>query len=233
MKRTFETAALSDLPDDAVLECGVCWWVYDPDQGDELAGIEPHTPFTALPGDWRCPSCDAERAKFLLPEGGVVEAETPCTSETLETRQTALIAAYRQAEDAMVGLPVHNPLLEISAVGFQEFQDGFAGILITPWCMNIVVMPGEKASLGALGSQSELVFPSGAYNFTLSHLDGVGLLQSCSLFSPMDEFTSQQQAQETADAAAKALFTEPKAEPAPPREIEKPVSRRVLFTVGG
>ncbi len=46
-------------------ECGVCWYVYDPAQGDEVWQIPPGTPFEALPAHWSCPRCAAEAAQFL------------------------------------------------------------------------------------------------------------------------------------------------------------------------
>ncbi len=52
--------------DDATrLECRICWYLYDPAEGDEQEQIPPGTPFTALPEHWRCPQCDAEQDKFL------------------------------------------------------------------------------------------------------------------------------------------------------------------------
>ena len=39
------------LTDDARLECGICWWVYDPAEGDELGHVTPGTPITSLPDD--------------------------------------------------------------------------------------------------------------------------------------------------------------------------------------
>ncbi|MGL3104281.1 rubredoxin [Bradyrhizobium sp. BR 1432] len=47
------------------LECGICWIVYDPVNGDDVARIAPGTPFSALPEDWRCPNCDASKSKFM------------------------------------------------------------------------------------------------------------------------------------------------------------------------
>lgn len=46
-------------------ECGVCWTVYDPANGDDVAQIAPDTPFEALPDDWRCPNCDGPKQKFM------------------------------------------------------------------------------------------------------------------------------------------------------------------------
>lgn len=58
----------SGLADDEVLECGICWTRYDPAEGDAVAQISPGTPFSALPEDWRCPTCDAPREKFMVVE---------------------------------------------------------------------------------------------------------------------------------------------------------------------
>jgi rubredoxin len=47
------------------MECRICWYVYDPAEGDEQEQIEPGTPFRGLPDYWRCPQCDAEPNAFL------------------------------------------------------------------------------------------------------------------------------------------------------------------------
>ena len=48
------------------LECGVCWHVYDPAEGDPVWQVAPGTPFEALPPHWSCPNCAAEKSKFLV-----------------------------------------------------------------------------------------------------------------------------------------------------------------------
>lgn len=55
----------TDVGDDAKMECGVCWHVYDPAVGDPVWQIPPGTPFSALPEDWRCPNCDAAQERFM------------------------------------------------------------------------------------------------------------------------------------------------------------------------
>lgn len=47
------------------MECRICWYVYDPGDGDAEQQVPPGTPFTGLPGDWRCPQCDGEPGLFL------------------------------------------------------------------------------------------------------------------------------------------------------------------------
>ncbi len=67
----FEGSFLGDkdrLTPQARLECGICWWVYDPRQGDDVRGIPPGTPFADLPDDWCCPGCDNPKHKFMVTE---------------------------------------------------------------------------------------------------------------------------------------------------------------------
>jgi rubredoxin len=45
-------------------ECLVCGYVYDPAKGDLDSGIQPGTPFEALPDDWICPDCGAGKDMF-------------------------------------------------------------------------------------------------------------------------------------------------------------------------
>ena len=53
------------LQDESRLECRICWYVYDPAEGDDLGQISPGTPFSLLPDHWRCPQCDSEKGMFL------------------------------------------------------------------------------------------------------------------------------------------------------------------------
>jgi len=44
--------------------CNVCGYVYDPEKGDEDAGIKPGTAFEDLPDDWVCPTCGVSKDEF-------------------------------------------------------------------------------------------------------------------------------------------------------------------------
>ena len=62
------TPTLNDtarLAADTRLECRICWYVYDPAEGDPQEQIPPGTAFLQLPEYWRCPQCDAEPNAFL------------------------------------------------------------------------------------------------------------------------------------------------------------------------
>lgn len=67
---TFEGSFLGDnskLSDDGIrMECGICWHVYDPAQGDPVWQIAAGTPFSRLPEHWACPNCDAPKHKFMV-----------------------------------------------------------------------------------------------------------------------------------------------------------------------
>lgn len=68
-RRSFEGSYLGDrlsLRPQSRLECKICWWVYDPAQGDPQWQIPPGTPFADLPAHWRCPECDGDPEQFLL-----------------------------------------------------------------------------------------------------------------------------------------------------------------------
>lgn len=45
-------------------ECTICGYIYDPEKGDPEHGINPGTPFDALPDEWVCPLCGAAKDMF-------------------------------------------------------------------------------------------------------------------------------------------------------------------------
>ena len=122
MNSRFEGSYMGDaskLDDDARLECGICWWVYDPVVGDDVAQVAPGTPFAQLPDTWRCPNCDAEKPKFMV-IGSVMGATRELDAVT------RLVNFYRHASINMKGLPIYNPTLAVEAIGFRE-HDGAPG----------------------------------------------------------------------------------------------------------
>lgn len=47
------------------MQCKVCWYVYDPDQGCEMFEIEPGTAFNDLPDYFTCPNCGSAKTMFI------------------------------------------------------------------------------------------------------------------------------------------------------------------------
>lgn len=61
-------AASDEGESPAAMECGICWYVYDPAHGDPVWQVPPGVSFDRLPDRWSCPECDAPRHKFLRVE---------------------------------------------------------------------------------------------------------------------------------------------------------------------
>jgi rubredoxin len=45
-------------------ECIACGYIYDPAEGDPIAGIPAGTAFEDLPDDWLCPDCGLGKEEF-------------------------------------------------------------------------------------------------------------------------------------------------------------------------
>ena len=66
---------------------------------------------------------------------------------------TALESAFRRiAATRMAGLPINHPLLAVEGVGFRLWQGKWLGVLVTPWAMNLVLLPDSDAEFEALAS---------------------------------------------------------------------------------
>lgn len=65
MNMSMATTDQSRLDAGTKLECRICWYVYDPAEGDPIEQISPGTAFNDLPDYWRCPQCDAGPNAFL------------------------------------------------------------------------------------------------------------------------------------------------------------------------
>ena len=234
----------------AVMECKICWHVYDPAVGDDTRQVLPGTPFLDLPDDWTCPECGGAHEQFMvLRDPGSAAARM---SDWIEDRTRALVADFTEIYHAkMRDMPVINAALHVQAVGFQPHGDAVLGVLIAPWFINLILLPGPDDDWQALkpGEKEVIAFPSGDYEFLHNRREQVGGYKACSLFSPMEDFNSQMQAVEVARAVMAALFDAEnraetdraaeiraarEAELAPPPEPEAdPVpTRRRLITAG-
>jgi len=121
--------------------------------------------------------------------------------------------------ERMEGVPMLNPALEVEAVGFRPWREHWLGILITPWFMNVVLMPRVDAAWQTVGERETRhhLFPGGVFEFIGGREATLGDYQACSLFSPMFEFADQREARATALAALDALFDPASREAAPVR----------------
>lgn len=159
-------------------------------------------------------------------------SDAPINAQAIKA---AVERVYRHIErERMADLPILNPALSVEAIGFRDWQGYWLGVLITPWCMNLMLMPldPENGEARTAGSQRLLGFPGGEFEFIAGHDDDLGPLEFCSLYSPVNEFIDQAAAVATAEAAINLLFdaalqsVDPDA-PAPPSQRQ--VSRRDLL----
>ncbi len=128
---------------------------------------------------------------------------------------SALTLQLRQVEqtfrnihrERMQGLPFLNPALEVEAVGFMPWLNGYIGVLITPWFINLMLLPRDE-TWGDLqvGSKVTHRFDSGAYEFTVGQEPTIGNYQMCSLFSPAQEFADHTAAVATAKEVMQGLM---------------------------
>jgi [NiFe] hydrogenase assembly HybE family chaperone len=139
-------------------------------------------------------------------------------------RAAELEACFRRIADTrMAGLPFLHPGLAVQAVGFSPEPDApavLAGVLVTPWFMNLVRLPvraldgGAGAAAGWLAVGAKASRPVGALalDFIGGREDGLGVFESASLFSPMQAFADQAAAVVAAQAALDHL-RQPEAAP--------------------
>ncbi len=111
--------------------------------------------------------------------------------------------------ERMAGLPLLNERLQVEVLGFQVYEGRVLGILITPWLMNLVLLPGEQDHWEDLtmGHKEPHVFPAGTYKFMVNEIEEIGACQTHSLYSPMREFQSQAHVRAAAEAILRDLMT--------------------------
>lgn len=144
-----------------------------------------------------------------------------------------LVAVFDNiARTRMHDVPICNRVLQVEAVGFQRTPAGhWAGVMITPWAINLLCLPGQLEGwpLLAACSKHDWHFPSGDYEFTVAEEDSIGNYHLCSLFSPALEFETHEAARLTAIATTHALFAEPLTAPA---ATANSTSRRAFLGLG-
>ena len=139
--------------------------------------------------------------------------------------------------ERMADVPILNRRLAVEAVGFCEWEDSFLGVLITPWFMNLMLVPraaDETTTAGHSGDTSTVAFPAAELEFIDGEETGIGRYRMCSLFSPVFEFEDHAAAVETASAVLEQLLTPAGEDDDRPSASTGPtstgrVSRRDLF----
>jgi len=129
--------------------------------------------------------------------------------QTTEIEQLA--DAYRnKVQPRMRDLPVYNAALKVETVGFSLYEGRLCAVLITPWCMNLLLLPGLDDDWSALtpGKTVEVSFPAGEYSFTLSLTQDIMPHLSLPLFTTVLDFEDQDMARDVASEVLRSLFQE-------------------------
>jgi [NiFe] hydrogenase assembly HybE family chaperone len=119
-----------------------------------------------------------------------------------------LEATFRDIlETRMQGVPILNPALSVEAIGLRTWQGHWLGALVTPWFINLMVLPGDGAWRSVPDRDSVwYAFPAGRFEFIAGSEPRLGEYHACSLFSPVSEFGDHETARETARVALESLF---------------------------
>ncbi|CAA7616620.1 Hydrogenase expression/formation protein hupT [Candidatus Terasakiella magnetica] len=142
-------------------------------------------------------------------------ADPLSAAEQARIQQLATVF-HRIGEERMKDLGLYNHALQVEAVGFRPWNGWLAGVLVTPWFMNFVMLPIDPANgLGGaeLGSRRRIDLPKGQVIFVVGEVEEVGYYLSYSIHSPMGEFPDHAKASTTAWATVGTFFMEPGEEP--------------------
>jgi [NiFe] hydrogenase assembly HybE family chaperone len=116
----------------------------------------------------------------------------------------------RIEQEQMQGIPILNPVLQVETIGFQAYQGRLIGVLITPWMMNLMLLPGEADDWSELklGDKQYHRLPANEYRFMVNEIDEIGLCQTHPIYSPMNEFMNQEHAVAAAESFMRTLMVE-------------------------
>lgn len=145
---------------------------------------------------------------------------------------TALIeAAFERIRvERMTGLAMLNPVLAVAAVGFALREHEWRGVLVTPWGINLLLLPA--AEIWRAPQPHERVFrkyAAGTFAFLGNREDGVGDYLACPLIHDMQQFANQETAVHTGRACLIALDLPPATAAADPGQPARPDRRRFML----
>jgi [NiFe] hydrogenase assembly HybE family chaperone len=148
-------------------------------------------------------------------------------------RVRALTERFRSVDAAMRDLPLYNAKVAIEAIGFRAFgEDALVGVLLTPWFMNLIVLPLAPApmDMAAIGKSVVIDLPAGQRTFVVGGDEVIGLYKAHSLHSPVLNFTLPGQARAEARRQLALLMTPAVPEPvAPENSGARGLDRRALL----
>lgn len=129
------------------------------------------------------------------------------------------------------GLPIYNEKLAVEAIDFQACEGGRIGVLITPWFVNVMLLPDDDTpwQLKELGEKVKFDLPSGEHEFSVGEEDAIGRYLFRSVVSPTHCYKSQPPARAAASKALSELLTPAQAAEEPAKEDLPDAGRRAFL----
>jgi [NiFe] hydrogenase assembly HybE family chaperone len=141
-----------------------------------------------------------------------------------------LIERFEQIEPRMRDLPFYNERLSTEAVGFRDWEGHRLGILITPWFINLILLPGEEDDWSTVdqGDQSDWHLPAETIRFTANRdeEDTDEVFLAAPVFTNVIGVPDHEAAKNIAAQVLESLLAKPGSEKAAPGHA---VSRRDLL----
>jgi [NiFe] hydrogenase assembly HybE family chaperone len=134
-------------------------------------------------------------------------ADAVVTTDPSATLQRAFTVIH---DTRMRDLPLVNPALQVEAVGFRRWNGLWLGALVTPWFINLMLLPDAPAlwPKRRVGEKVTFAFPAGRFEFIAGEELSFGKYLACSLFSPVFEFADHETARLAATMSLAGLFDE-------------------------
>lgn len=145
----------------------------------------------------------------------------------------AIVAQFEAIHrDRMHGLPVVNDRLAVELIGLREVDDHRLGVLLTPWFMNLLLLPGDDGwSDLEQGARVNIDYPSGPVEYLVTHDEELGTYLTAVLFGSVTDFSDQATARAVARETLRRLFEAPERD-AGSDDGRRRMSRRSLFGLG-
>lgn len=163
------------------------------------------------------------------PRKPLYQAERPAAPARPHAENPAplVLAMYRRIwETTMRTLDFVNPALEVDIAGFRRHRGDWVGAVVTPWFVNLYVLPGGGELWQDLGSgeRVKVPFPVGELEFIADYDPEaeVPAYLYCPLLAPVTPLSSQAEALGMALDALEMLFSPPPAVESAPAEPAAP-----------
>jgi [NiFe] hydrogenase assembly HybE family chaperone len=120
-------------------------------------------------------------------------------------------AFERIQAERMAGLPLLNEALRVELVGFLDWGDRHVGVLITPWCVNLMVLPQSNSDWRPPeeGVWRYECFPGMELQLLGGQEPDIGIYAFRSLLSPVTGYDNQDSVRAVAREVLKQLLSTP------------------------